>query len=97
METFRPDLLFLDVVILSGQGIFKETTDFGSRVLSPYLGLEASQDCFGEKSQVGNLLKDGDISFMKIRRPLPIITCKHEPSMDISAFCINKPRMFKYI
>lgn len=34
METFKPDLLFLDVVILSGQGIFKETTDFGSRVLT---------------------------------------------------------------
>lgn len=71
----------------NGQGIIKETAGFGSCVLkmllllSPNIGLEASQDCFGEKSQVGNLLKHSECSSMKIRKPSPVIICTHEPSM----------------
>lgn len=91
MENLRSDLLFLDVMMLSGQGMFKETTDFGpcglKRLLlvSPNVALEAPQSGFGEKSQVGNLLKDGECSFTKIRKPLLMIICKHEPSKYFSS------------
>lgn len=80
----------------------KETAGFGSCVLkkllllSPNIGLEASQDCFGEKLQVGNLLKHSEYSSMKIRKPSPVIICTHEPSVCF-AFWIQKQRMFKYI
>lgn len=66
MENFRPDVLFPDGMMLSEQGKYKVTTDFGFCVpkklllLSPIIVLEATQDGFGEKSQVGNLLRDGE-------------------------------------
>lgn len=68
MENFRPDVLFPDGMMLIEQGIYKVTTDFGFCVpkkrllLSPIIVLEATQDGFGEKSQVGNLLRDGEFS-----------------------------------
>lgn len=72
----------------------KETAGFGSCVLkrllllSPNIGLEASQDCFGEKSQVGNLLKHSECSSMKIRKPSPMIICTHEPSVGFFVFFV---------